>query len=873
MLANNTAEAEPDAFASTSPATHHSGSAEQASLHDADRLPTVQNAAETPLIPSASNASHVPPVSAAAVPPVFMAPPLPDEPDPRLPPRFKWANLNEMGHAIFTVNHIDFRADKSCPLFSVYDCPPNLKTFLYDCRVSGNSISKQLGEFFPLPGIQLPSAVQDELSISTTMGHAARSRHFSRLAVQQAANCAIATLNHLAGSPLGDPTLRCDTVRSVHLRALHSLLVNTGIFIRECRKHENLRVDGKDWTFDYVVDLHTLGTDSDSVAADPETQRGAYCRTVPDRLSLPPDGAGAKVDLHGILPPEELDPELVLKSTPPSDAELGKIPIVKAYSSADYPKIVARLIKSGIAGISPEKPKCINGLFAVKKDDLHDRFILDGRRANLYFNTPPKVRLPNLADLARIVLLADTKLYAAKADMSNQFYMIACPEAFQTYFGLPHLDVTLELSQLTGLAVGTRVWPRMLAIPMGAAWAVNWAQKAQSSLISASFEGTSVTEPGCLRIGVGALPLWVSYIDDFIVLSHSPSVANAALASGLAALKGVGFVENPKKRFDATHDRFWTPVLGARLSLDGTLAPDPVKIAHVFNMTHNILAFGHTTYRQLMQLVGVWIWFLLLNRPFLSVLFFIYHALNPEGGLSREQLDGELNLHKQVRMELAHLLNIAPLLFADLRYPTHPYLFASDASEEGLGGCWRRTPDGFDLFTPAEKSGWFSKHSEDVPACIATHPTVALACQADTHEWKTAFAVKHRDGAPIVLREALAALGMCLRCQEGVRGPTRYLTLIDSTSLLGAFAKGRSSSGRLNAFCRALAAVQGALESRALFAWVSTDLNPADGPSRPVTFLTWASVKPSTRKVYMEALRDFRDWLDTTSHPLSPSDH
>ena len=39
------------------------------------------------------------------------------------------------------------------------------------------------------------------------------------------------------------------------------------------------------------------------------------------------------------------------------------------------------------------------------------------------------------------------------------------------------------------------------------------------------------------------------------------------------------------------------------------------------------------------------------------------------------------------------------------------------------------------------------------------------------------------------------------------------------------------------------------------------------------TFLTWASVKPSTRKVYMEALREFRDWLDTTSHPLTPSNH
>jgi len=91
-------------------------------------------------------------------------------------------------------------------------------------------------------------------------------------------------------------------------------------------------------------------------------------------------------------------------------------------------------------------------------------------------------------------------------------------------------------------------------------------------------------------------------------MSHDPKTANDALQAGLAALAAVaGFVENSKKCFDATHDRYWTPVLGARLSLDGILAPDPTKIAHIFNLTHDILYNGYVTYRQLMQLVGVWI--------------------------------------------------------------------------------------------------------------------------------------------------------------------------------------------------------------------------------------------------------------------------
>ena len=132
-----------------------------------------------------------------------------------------------------------------------------------------------------------------------------------------------------------------------------------------------------------------------------------------------------------------------------------------------------------------------------------------------------------------------------------------------------------------------------------------------------------------------------------------------------------------------------------------------------------------------MQLFGVWIWFLLLNRPFLSILFYVYHFLNPEGGLTRDQFDEMRTVPSHVRLELAHLLNIAPLLTADLTYPTHPFLFASDASQDGLGGCWRPTPEGLDIFVPAERSGWFSKHSEDVPACIHTHAMVVQACQSE----------------------------------------------------------------------------------------------------------------------------------------------
>jgi hypothetical protein len=238
-----------------------------------------------------------------------------------------------------------------CPPLSVYDCPPDLEVFLWDCRVSGNGIARELGQFFPLPAVNLASETYAGLTAGLTIGHAARARAADKLAALQAANSAIATLNHLAGTPLGDKSLECSTFLDAHVRALSALLEKVGTFIRNLRLHEKRQINQNEWNFDYVTDIHMFAAETGTVVLDPETQRGAFCRIDPNCLSLPPDGAGAKVDLRQILPPEELDPRRVLKDSPPTDEALGKIPIVKAYNTADYSKIILRLVKAGIDGL------------------------------------------------------------------------------------------------------------------------------------------------------------------------------------------------------------------------------------------------------------------------------------------------------------------------------------------------------------------------------------------------------------------------------------------------------------------------------------------------------------------------------------------
>ena len=726
---------------------------------------------------------------------------------------------------LVSINNTAFRMGLKPPVYAVHDAHPEYFVRLHRLRSSGGPNWRAWGGLFPLPSLSLVKPAQDKAPTS----HKARARYGRQFNINSATNATLASLNLLAGCPINDlHQVVLDSMGRTHGRVVEQVGVRVASLIKELGKFADRPVDSDRWNFDYITDLHELL--DDGIEPDPEIQKGAFCNISPERLALPGPGMGGRVQMSQWLPPEDLDPAVVIKAVPPSPDELFKIPVIKGYAAKQYPSIVARLLEASVIELSEEEPLCINGLSAVRKDDQWDRLIIDGRRGNMFLNTPPKVRLPNLADLARIVLLSDAQLYTAKADMSNQFYMLSLPLQFRTYYGLPHIVIDEDLHRITGLPVGTTVWPRMCVVPMGASWAVNWAQKTQSAVVSKAFRGTNVTSPGQLVVGRGLDPLWLSYIDDFHVFAANALIANKALLAGLEALTAAGFVENAKKRLNAQHDRHWTPVLGTQLSLNGMLCPDPAKMAEAITVTLNMAYDGIATIRHMTQLLGVWVWFLLLNRPFLSILDQVYVFVDPRA--TPEEIWEKRNLPDAVILELSLLVNIAPLLWVDLRRPPSDLVFASDASQSGLGAACRARPADFDIFVPSERSGWYSKHAADVPISIHTHNSVVQLCSGT--EWQVAFSVRHVDGTSIVLREALAALAVIARVALSGATPSRLLLLVDSSSLLGAFAKGRSASSLLNGMCRSLSALESIAQSRVLFSWVRTNINPADEPSRLV---------------------------------------
>eukprot|EP00435_Cladocopium_sp_Y103_P004459 s2071_g1.t1 len=104
-----------------------------------------------------------------------------------------------------------------------------------------------------------------------------------------------------------------------------------------------------------------------------------------------------------------------------------------------------------------------------------------------------------------------------------------------------------------------------------------------------------------------------------------------------------------------------------------------------------------------------------------------------------------------------------------------------------------------------------------------------------THwEWKVTLSYKWKQPhAHITQLETIAVLDLWRKlCRSQSNFNKKTLLLVDNASVVGIVTKGRTSSYSLRQPLRRLAAVLVATSSRLIIAWVKSEWNPADGPSR-----------------------------------------
>ena len=108
-----------------------------------------------------------------------------------------------------------------------------------------------------------------------------------------------------------------------------------------------------------------------------------------------------------------------------------------------------------------------------------------------------------------------------------------------------------------------------------------------------------------------------------------------------------------------------------------------------------------------------------------------------------------------------------------------------------------------------------------------------MSVKANRWAWSTAISIPLRYQSHInVLEMRMYLSAVEWRLRRCSNQGTRFLHLLDSQVCLGVAAKGRSSSHQLNRLCRRLCALLMAGELYPLLAYVATDENPADEPSR-----------------------------------------
>ena len=92
-------------------------------------------------------------------------------------------------------------------------------------------------------------------------------------------------------------------------------------------------------------------------------------------------------------------------------------------------------------------------------------------------------------------------------------------------------------------------------------------------------------------------------------------------------------------------------------------------------------------------------------------------------------------------------------------------------------------------------------------------------------KWKRKAHINELEGAALLM--AVKHLG-----RSSLRRGQKVLMLSDSLVVVGAVSKGRSSSWRVNSYCRRIAAHLMFWGPRLYLRYINTRVNPADGPSR-----------------------------------------
>eukprot|EP00971_Amphidinium_carterae_P024743 487979-Amphidinium_carterae.1 len=348
--------------------------------------------------------------------------------------------------------------------------------------------------------------------------------------------------------------------------------------------------------------------------------------------------------------------------------------------SSPYLALLDRMQRANMVEFVSHAPTECIGMFCVKKSDgLRQRLVIDARRANAHFKTPPNTSLPNGTSFGRISL-GTGEPYGVCLDLKDAFYHMTLDAEFRDFFGMPGIPsfVAREHGLVQQNFKGSWAFPRLVVIPMGWNWALHLAQQAFEGLVRRSLNIPHALNDHslCPNIHEGVAGV---YVDNFIYLHSCRDKALSALDKvkrecAKLGLPTHGIVE-PAEQLEVL---VWEIDLAS-----GFIRPKRSRDLKLWGALGEILRNPYLSPHQLETLLGHVTFVFLIRRPLRACLNAVYAFVHGAGARDQRRW-----LPLAIQREIRWVRSVLPLCFANLRLPISPTVGCSDASEWGYG--WSR---------------------------------------------------------------------------------------------------------------------------------------------------------------------------------------
>eukprot|EP00435_Cladocopium_sp_Y103_P058652 s418_g20.t1 len=548
-------------------------------------------------------------------------------------------------------------------------------------------------------------------------------------------------------------------------------------------------------------------------------------------------------------------------------------------------------------GSFPDKFR--SGLFAVHKDEVKDRMVLDGRPANMIDKGQSKwcAAMASASTLASIYLEDDKVLVGSGEDLRDYFYQFQVSSE-RTARNVLATDLNeFEARAIFGSSFSWPSYPLQVGLStlaMGDKCACEFAQCAHIALCL-QHDVCSVGEIISLR---GSLPrglLQVGIIvDDLVILEQVlrerwgkdgwfENTSSAKRVRNVrAGYEKAGLLNNPKKAFvGETALKFW----GCEIDGDkGMLRCANSRLWPTMLITMRTAMLGLATVGLLEALAGCWVSLLNVRRRMYCLLDCIFEPL----GLSDKPRD-VLRLSAEMKDEMVTLCVLSSLAVVNLRAPFSTLISATDASMSGMGSvrCHVPMPVARELSRHCLRKGNWAKLLPPGKAWLRQHDMLEAEDEMpDKHyvchpfweviarglPFEEAWRLRVDKPVHINILELRAHLReerfLCSKFQS-----LRTFYGLDSQVCLGAVTKGRCASRALNAELQRSLAYPISADHYGNYMYFESEHNRADAPSRS------EDVEPPDIELpaWYDALAEgdvslFDVWMDTFAPEFRPEE-